>query len=58
MKDLREVKAKRRAMLERVAIYLLGVAIGCVLLGFYYNGRQQAVQRQQAQQQVPATPGD
>jgi hypothetical protein len=36
--------------MRRLAYYLAGLALGCVLLGLYYQGRQAQVARQQAQQ--------
>jgi hypothetical protein len=50
----------RKDFIERLAIYFLGVAMGLMILGFFWSNRQRAVQRQQAQQraaqQAPETP--
>ncbi len=43
-------RRSRAKFVERLAYYLLGVSIGLVILGIYWTNRQQAVQRQRAQQ--------
>jgi hypothetical protein len=46
--------APSSAFRERLAYYLLGVAISCVLLGFLWAARYQAAQRRAAQSAAPA----
>lgn len=46
---------KRSAFRERLGTYLLGLAIGCCIVGFIFYGRYQAKQRQAAQQTPPAS---
>jgi len=46
----------RKDFIERLAIYLLGVAMGLMILGFFWSNRQRAVQRQQAAQQAAQQP--
>jgi uncharacterized membrane-anchored protein YhcB (DUF1043 family) len=40
---------------ERLGMYVLGIAIGCVILGLIFTMRNQAARQQQAAQR-PATP--
>lgn len=42
----------RSRTLRRLAYYLMGLALGCVLLGVYFQGRQAHVARQRAQEQA------
>lgn len=41
----------RTSFIERLAPYLLGVAVGCLLLGALFMGKRRAVQAQQGAQQ-------
>lgn len=41
---------------ERVGTYLLGVAIGCVIVGFILMGRYQSMRQQAAQQPALVNP--
>lgn len=43
----------RSPLRERLGTYFLGVAIGCVLVGFIFMGRYQAKQRQAANSPAP-----
>ncbi len=50
---------QRSAFRERLGTYLMGVAIGCMIVGFMLYGRSQAKQRQAAEraaQQIQPTP--
>ena len=48
---------RRKEFIERLAIYFLGVAVGLVILGFFWSNRQRAVQHQQARQQTAQDQG-
>lgn len=39
----------RSAFRERLGTYLMGVALGCMIVGFIFYGRFQAKQRQAAE---------
>lgn len=40
--------------MRRLAYYLTGLALGCLLLGLYFQGRQAYVARRQAEQAAAA----
>src|SRR5262249_31390954 len=47
---------ERAAFRQRLGTYLLGVAIGLVILGFYWQARRAAVRQQALQQQAAPSP--
>jgi|GEM_PF-1454779 len=46
----------RSTFFERLGVYMLGIALGLVLLGFFQAGRRRAAQRQQKQHIVQPAP--
>jgi hypothetical protein len=50
------VSLPREKFRERLGYYLMGVAIGCMVLGFAWMARKQAAQRAQQQQQQQQSP--
>lgn len=42
------VRTERQQFFARLAVYLMGIAIGCVILGFFSQARQAEAQRQAA----------
>ncbi len=45
--------ASTSAFRERLGMYLLGIAIGCAILGFIFSMRRQAMQQPGAQNPAP-----
>ncbi|MCC6677183.1 MAG: hypothetical protein IT436_08565 [Phycisphaerales bacterium] len=41
------MQSDRDRMMRRLGYYLAGLALGCVLVGIYFQGRQAQVARQQ-----------